>query len=55
MAKKVTHDDAGRKLQRLCRPLGADHDTCRRLFSLLLALRVDTTRLTGIHGHRPIR
>ena len=55
MAKKVTHDDAGRKLQRLCRPLGADHDTCRRLFSLLLALRVDTTKLTGIHGHRPIR
>ena len=55
MAKKVTHDDAGRKLQRLARPLGADHDTCRRLFSLLLALRVDTTRLVGIHGHRPIR
>jgi uncharacterized protein (UPF0262 family) len=55
MAKKVTHDDAGRKLQRLVRPLGADHETCRRLFSLMLALRIDTTKLLGIHGHRPIR
>ncbi|MBW2547601.1 MAG: UPF0262 family protein [Deltaproteobacteria bacterium] len=40
MAKKVTHD-------RL--------ETSRRLFTLLLSLRVDTTRLVGIHGHRTIR
>ena len=55
MGKKVVHDNAARALVRLCRPLGADHATCRRLFSLLLALRIDTTRILGIHGHRPIR
>ncbi len=55
MGKKLAHDDAARTLVPLCAPIGADHATCRRLFTLLLALRVDTTRLVGIHGHRPIR
>lgn len=55
MAKKLTHDAAGRTMERLCRPLGADHETSRRLFSLLLSVFVDTTRLVGVHGHRPIR
>lgn len=55
MAKKVTHDMAARTIERLCRPLGVDHDTARRLFTLLLAIRVDTTKITGIHSHRPLR
>ena len=55
MAKKATHDLAGRLLVRLCRPLGLDHPTARRLFTLLLALKVDTTRLVGVHGHRRVR
>ena len=55
MAKKVTHDRAGRVLKRELRQLGYDLQACRRLFTLLLSLRVDTTRLVGIHGHRPIR
>jgi uncharacterized protein (UPF0262 family) len=55
MAKKVTHDRAGRVLKRELRELGFDLETCRRLFTLLLSLRVDTTRLVGIHGHRTIR
>ncbi|MCB9618625.1 MAG: UPF0262 family protein [Sandaracinus sp.] len=55
MAKKVTHDKAGRLLQRRCVDLEIDHPTARRLFSLLFALRVDTTRLHGVHGHRRIR
>jgi uncharacterized protein (UPF0262 family) len=55
MAKKVTHDRAGRVLKRELRDLGFDLETCRRLFTLLLSLRVDTTRLVGIHGHRTIR
>lgn len=55
MAKKLAHDDAARTLRRLCRPLSADHDTCRRIWTLLLTLRVDTTRLTGVRGHRPVR
>jgi uncharacterized protein (UPF0262 family) len=55
MAKKVTHDRAGRLLKRRCRELGLDHMTARKLFTLLLSLRVDTTRLVGVHGHRRIR
>jgi uncharacterized protein (UPF0262 family) len=55
MAKKVTHDRAGRVLKRELRQFGLDLETARRLFTLLLSLRVDTTRLTGIHGHRTIR
>lgn len=55
MAKKVTHDKAGRLLQRRCVALEIDHSTARRLFSLLFSLRVDTTRLHGVHGHRRIR
>jgi uncharacterized protein (UPF0262 family) len=55
MAKKVTHDRAGRLLKRRCKDLGLDHPTARRLFTLLLSLRVDTTRLVGVHGHRRIR
>jgi len=55
MAKKVTHDRVGRLLKRRCRDLGIDHATARRLFTLLLSLRVDTTRLMGVHGHRRIR
>ena len=55
MAKKVTHDKAGRALKRHLRDLRMDHPTARRLFTLLVSLRVDTTRLTGVYGHRRIR
>ena len=55
MAKKVTHDSAGRTLRRLCRPLSIDLQTGRRLFSLLFSLRVDTTELSTVRAHRPIR
>ncbi|MDH3622269.1 MAG: UPF0262 family protein [Myxococcales bacterium] len=55
MAKKVTHDRAGRLLRRELRDFGFDHESMRKLFTLLLSLRVDTTRLVGIHTHRPIR
>ena len=54
MAKKATHDRIARTLKRELRPLGIDHDTARRLFTLLLSIRVDTTRLHGVHGHRRI-
>jgi uncharacterized protein (UPF0262 family) len=55
MAKKVTHDRAGRTLKRQLRGFGFDLESSRRLFTLLLSLRVDTTRLVGIHGHRTVR
>ena len=52
MAKKVTHDRAGRVLKRALRDYGFDLETSRRLFTLLLSLKVDTTRLAGLRGHR---
>ena len=52
MAKKVTHDRAGRVLKRALRDYGFDLETSRRLFTLLLSLKVDTTRLVGLRGHR---
>lgn len=55
MAKKVVHDKAGRVVRRHCRAFGIDHDTARRLFTLLMSLRVDTTKLVGIHGHRRVK
>ena len=55
MAKKVTHDRGGRVLKRELRDFGFNSEMSRRLFTLLLSLRVDTTRLVGIHGHRTIR
>jgi len=55
MAKKLAHDEAATTLEGFCQSLGADHYTCRLLWTLLLTLRVDTTRLTGFRGHRPVR
>lgn len=52
MAKKVIHDRAGRVLKRELREVAVDLDTARRLFTLLLALKMDTTRLRGLRGHR---
>ena len=55
MAKKVTHGRGGRVLKRELRDFGFNLEISRRLFTLLLSLRVDTTRLVGIYGHRTIR
>ena len=55
MAKKVTHDRAGRILKRALRRVGFDLEASRRLFTLLLSLKVDTTRLPGVYGHRRSR
>ncbi|MEM7448247.1 MAG: UPF0262 family protein [Myxococcota bacterium] len=55
MAKKVAHDRAADTIERLCAPFKIDHETARRLYTLLLTLRVDTTRLVGLHGHRRVR
>ncbi|NCQ59745.1 MAG: hypothetical protein GW913_03630 [Myxococcales bacterium] len=51
MAKKVVHDRGGRLLLRRCRPLGFDLDSARRLFSVWVALSVDTTRLGAAFTH----
>jgi uncharacterized protein (UPF0262 family) len=55
MAKKVTHDRAGRVLKRELRKFGVDLETSRHLFTLLLSLKVDTTRLAPLRGHRRAR
>lgn len=55
MAKKVTHDRAGRTLKRRLRNLEMSHQAARRLFTLLLSIKLDTTKLAGIYGHRRIR
>ena len=55
MAKKVTHDRVGRLLKRELREVGFDLETSRRLFTLLLSLKVDTTSLPGLRGHRGVR
>lgn len=54
MAKKLAHDDAARTLGALCAPIAPDHATCRRLFTLVFELRVDTTALgRARRPHRP--
>jgi uncharacterized protein (UPF0262 family) len=42
MGKKVTHDRAARSILDRCGAIVPDHDTARRLFSLLTSLKFDT-------------
>lgn len=48
IAKRLTHDDAAETLQRAFRVAAPDHQTARRLFTLLVVLTHDTTRLDGV-------
>lgn len=52
MAKRVVHDSGARKLAVLLPGVGANLETNRRLFSLVVSLTVDTTRLGPYPGHR---
>lgn len=52
IAKRIAHDEAGEALCALTRPLGLDHASCRRLFTLLVTLHFDTTRLLLPHHRR---
>ena len=52
MAKKVVHDAGAKTLARAAPELARDHETYRRLFSLLLAVVVDVTKLPGAFAHR---
>jgi len=51
MGKKVVHDAAAMALARAVPGLAEDHRTYRKLFTLLVALRVDTTNLAHARGH----
>jgi uncharacterized protein (UPF0262 family) len=54
MAKKVVHDNAARTLATALSSsgFGGDHESYRRLFSLLLSVLVDVTKLPGARTHR---
>jgi uncharacterized protein (UPF0262 family) len=54
IAKRLAHDEAAETIQRLCGALRPDHATGRRIFSLVVALHFDTTRLLLPH-HRFVR
>jgi uncharacterized protein (UPF0262 family) len=51
MGKRVVHDDGGRTLGALLPSLSPSHDTCRRVFSIVVALAVDTTKRAWAHRH----
>ena len=52
MAKKVVHDRAAAALLASGIAASTEKATLRRLFSLLFALRVDTSRMRYANGHR---
>ena len=52
MGKKVVHDRAAAALRKNGIRASSESATLRRLFSLLFALRVDTSRLRHAIGHR---
>ena len=52
MAKKVVHDAGAKTLARAVPELARDHESYRRLFSLLLAIVIDVTKLPGAIAHR---
>jgi uncharacterized protein (UPF0262 family) len=47
IAKRITHDEAGELLRGAMRGLRPDHGTARRLFTLLVTLYHDTTKLAA--------
>jgi uncharacterized protein (UPF0262 family) len=52
MAKRVVHDMGARKLAVALPGVGSNFETNRRLFTLVVSLMVDTTRLGPYPGHR---
>lgn len=52
MAKKVVHDGGARTLAAELPGFAPDHETYRRLFTLLLSVVVDVTELPGVTAHR---
>lgn len=49
IAKRLVHDEAAETVQSLFRVLRPDHPTARRLFTLIVTLCFDTTRLVRPH------
>ncbi|NUP06070.1 MAG: hypothetical protein HOW73_08430 [Polyangiaceae bacterium] len=51
MAKRVVHDDGARKLAAAIPELGKTHDLRRKVFSFVVSLAVDTSKMAGAHRH----
>lgn len=49
IAKRIVHDEAGDLVRSLLPSLNPDHGTARRIFTLLVTLVFDTTRLSMAH------
>ena len=47
IAKRITHDEAGDAIRAAMRSFRPDHGTARRLFTLLVTLYHDTTKLAA--------
>ena len=48
IGKRVIHDEGGGRLARLCGLLHPDHQTARKLFSIVVALRHDAPNLRAL-------
>lgn len=51
MAKRVVHDDGARKLGSALPDLARTHEVRRKVFSFVVSLAVDTSRLASAHRH----
>ncbi len=52
IAKRITHDEAGEIVASLLPSLKPSHGTARRIFTLLVTIFHDTTRLAVAHAQR---
>jgi uncharacterized protein (UPF0262 family) len=53
IAKRITHDEAGELVRSLLPSIRPSHGTARRIFTLLVTIYHDTTRLAVAHAQRP--
>jgi uncharacterized protein (UPF0262 family) len=53
IAKRITHDEAGELVQSMLPSLRPSHGTARRIFTLLVTIFHDTTRIAVAHPIRP--
>ena len=53
IAKRITHDEAGELVAGLLPSLKPSHGTARRIFTLLVTVFHDTTRIAVSHPVRP--
>jgi uncharacterized protein (UPF0262 family) len=55
IAKRITHDEAGELVREMLPSLRPTHGTARRIFTLLVTIFHDTTRIAVAHPRTGIR